>query len=80
MLIGPPISGYQVLLDLKWQNPHELLAEHPTPELRFLLGNKPTANQVNLADVPQHASKKKELEELPNQEMKRVGDPYQLAD
>lgn len=62
------------------QNPHELLAEHHTPELRLLLGNEPTANQVNLADVPQHATRRNELEELLKREMKRVGDPYQLAD
>ena len=66
------------LFNLK-QNPHELLAEHHSPELKVLLKNEPAANQVNLADAAEHASKRRELEQLLKSEMKRLGDPYLLS-
>jgi hypothetical protein len=44
------------------------------------LKHKPVANQVNLADKPEHSAKRKELEELLRTEMKRLGDPYLFAD
>jgi len=67
------------LFDLK-QNPREFLVEHQTHSLVELLGHKPTSEQVNLADDPRHRAKRKELEELLQREMKRLGDPYQLSD
>ncbi len=65
------------LFNLK-QNPHEFLQQHHTPELTALLGIHPTARQTNLAGLPQYAEKRRELEDLLKQEMKRLGDPYTL--
>ncbi len=66
------------LFNLK-ENPHELLAEHHAAEVVALTKNKPAASQVNLVDDPDHAAKRKELEQLLQAEMKRLGDPYALA-
>ncbi len=67
------------LFNLK-DNPNELLIEHHDPELAKLIGNTPTANQVNLADDPQYADKRKEMEALLLAEMRRLNDPYRLWD
>ncbi len=61
------------------ENPKELLAEHHTEQVKRLLGHEPAKNQINLADLPEHAQKRKELEELLKDEMKRLGDPYELS-
>ena len=61
-------------------NPKEFLAEHHAADVAALLKHKPAANQINLADVPEYAAKRKQLEELLKKEMKRLGDPYELAD
>ncbi len=62
------------------ENPHEFLVEHQSPEVVALLHHKPAANQVNLADAPEFAGKRKELEALLKAEMKRLDDPYDLSD
>ena len=67
------------LFDLK-ENPREFLVEHKARAVVGLLGHRPKAEQINLADDPQHAARRKELEDLLRREMKRLGDPYQLAD
>ncbi len=61
------------------ENPHEFLAEHHAPAIKKLLQIAPKKNQVNLADSPQHAAKRQELESLLRSEMNRLGDPYQLS-
>jgi len=63
------------LFDLK-ENPEELLAEHHTSELKRQLGNMPTPLQVDLAENPQYAKKRAELEQLLSEEQRRLGDPY----
>ena len=55
------------------KNPHEFLQEHR--ELRPL-----TDLQLNLADNPKFATKRKELEMLLLKEMKRLNDPFRLWD
>jgi hypothetical protein len=45
-----------------------------------LTGNQPTADQINLANDPRHASKRQELETLLLSEQERLGDPYRLWD
>ena len=67
------------LFDLR-NNPREFLVEHRSPGVTALLGHTPKAEQVNLASSPKHAAKRRELEGLLKREMKRLGDPYQLAD
>ncbi|MDP6557684.1 MAG: sulfatase-like hydrolase/transferase [Pirellulaceae bacterium] len=62
------------------ENPHEFLVQHHAPDLQKLLKSSPKANQVDLAEIPEHAAKRKELETLLHDEMKRLGDPYQLTD
>ncbi|MGD9855623.1 MAG: sulfatase-like hydrolase/transferase [Planctomycetaceae bacterium] len=58
------------------ENPHEFLAEHRAAELTSLLDRHPTPEQINLADLPEYAAKRRELEDLLRTEMERLGDPY----
>jgi len=62
------------------ENPFELLAEHHTPEVVALTGNVPQPNQVDLAEDPRYAGKRRELEELLMDQEERWGDPYRLWD
>ena len=59
-------------------NPREFLKQHHAPELRRLISEAPQKHQVNLADAPEHAGKRRELERLLREEMRRLGDPYEL--
>lgn len=67
------------LFNLK-DNPHELIAEHHDDKVVALTGFKPTPEQVNLADDPKHADKRKEMESLLLAEMRRLHDPYRFWD
>ncbi|TKG96698.1 DUF229 domain-containing protein [Puteibacter caeruleilacunae] len=67
------------LFNLK-ENPNELLKEHHDPKVIELTGNTPGKNQVNLADDPKYAAKRKEMEALLLEEMEKVNDPYRLWD
>ena len=62
------------------ENPDEFLVQHQDPAVTALTGAKPEAHQVNLADDPAYADKRKELEGLLLEEMKKWGDPYRLWD
>jgi arylsulfatase A-like enzyme len=62
------------------ENPHEFLSQHHASGLSDLIGVKPTANQVNLADDKKHAAKRAEMEALLLDEMQRWDDPYRLWD
>jgi len=62
------------------ENPHELLKQHHAEKVIELTGNKPGAQQVNLADLPKYAKKRKELEALLLAEQKRLDDPFRLWD
>ena len=66
------------LFDLR-ANPREFLAEHRSPELSAIVGEALTERQTNLADSPEHAVKRRQLEELLASEMERLGDPYTLS-
>jgi arylsulfatase A-like enzyme len=67
------------LFNLK-ENPNEFLIEHHDSQITSLTGVKPKANQINLADDPTYASKRKEMEDLLLKEMKKWGDPYRMWD
>ena len=67
------------LFNLK-DNPDELLEEHHASEVIALTGNTPQPHQVNLADDPRHAQKRRELEALLLSEQRRLDDPYRLWD
>lgn len=60
-------------------NPHEFLVEHHAADVKRLLGIDPAEKQIDLAESAAYAAKRKELEALLAQEMKRLGDPYSLA-
>ncbi|MEZ6136025.1 MAG: sulfatase-like hydrolase/transferase [Pirellulaceae bacterium] len=62
------------------ENPNELLEEHQAAPVKKLTGNEPRAEQVNLANDPRYASKRKELEALLLAEQIRLDDPYRLWD
>jgi arylsulfatase A-like enzyme len=61
-------------------NPLELLGEHHAQDLIDLVGNKPAAQQRNLADDPRYADQLKKMETLLLQEQQRLDDPYRLWD
>lgn len=67
------------LFNLK-ENPQEFLVEHQAATVAKLLDHSPRPNQIDLAEVAEYAAKRKELESLLQQEMKRLGDPYTLQD
>jgi len=62
------------------ENPYEFLPEHHEPAAVALTGQKALSHQTNLADLPQYAEKRKELEALLLEEMIRHDDPYRLWD
>lgn len=67
------------LFNLK-QNPHEFLSQHAAPDVAKLLRIHPEAQQTDLAEDPNYARQRKELEALLSSEMKRLDDPYTLWD
>jgi arylsulfatase A-like enzyme len=62
------------------ENPQEFLVEHHSPQVAKLLARTPTLEQIDLAEIEQHAAKRQELEQLLKLEMQRLGDPYTLQD
>jgi arylsulfatase A-like enzyme len=60
------------------ENPNELLLEHHQQGIIQLTGNKPSSNQINLAEDPKYSDKLKEMEKLLFSEMEKVGDPYRF--
>ncbi len=67
------------LFNLK-ENPNELTIEHHAEDVVKAVGNRPKANQVDLAKDPRYADKLKQMEALLLSEMERHGDPYRLWD
>ena len=61
------------------ENPHEFLPEHHADDVAELLDHHPEPKQTNLADLPEYAGKRKELEQLLRSEMRRLDDPYTLG-
>ena len=62
------------------ENPDEFLIQHHDPAVVALTGVKPEPHQVNLADDPAYAEKRREMEALLLEEMKKWGDPHRLWD
>jgi arylsulfatase A-like enzyme len=62
------------------ENPDELLIEHHDPKVIAMTGNTPKKNQIDLAEDPKHAAKRKEMEALLLKQMKAWKDPYRLWD
>lgn len=62
------------------ENPHEFIAEHHADETASLVGNQPSAHQVDLAEDPRFLAKRQELEALLLAEQERFDDPYRLWD
>ena len=67
------------LFNLK-DNPEEILIEHHAPEVVAKTGYQPNEKQVNLADDPKFARKRKEMEALLLAEMRRLEDPFRFWD
>ncbi len=67
------------LFNLK-ENPSEFLTEHHHPNVTSLTSANPAPHQVNLADDPKYAEKRRELESLLLSEMRRLDDPWRLWD
>lgn len=67
------------LFNLK-DNPHELLSEHHAAEVAAVTHSTPTIMQRNLADDPDYAAVRTELEALLLEEMTRLHDPERLWD
>jgi arylsulfatase A-like enzyme len=62
------------------ENPHELLVEHHAAEVVALTGNRPLPQQVDLADDPQYAAQRNQLETLLLDLQGQLDDPYRLWD
>ena len=62
------------------ENPHELLEQHHDPEVVRLTGYKPGEWETNLAENPDYAGKRAELEQLLLKQMQLLDDPYRLWD
>ena len=62
------------------ENPNEFLQQHHDAKVAALTGSTPEKNQVNLADDPRYADKRREMESLLLAEMKRLNDPHRLWD
>ena len=65
------------LFDLT-NNPDELLEQHHVDSVEALTHNDPKRTQINLADDPNFAAKRAELEALLLAEMERLDDPYRM--
>ena len=61
-------------------NPSEFLLEHHAKDVVAATGNRPVDTQVDLAEVPEFVEKRKEMEGLLFNEMKRLNDPYRFWD
>ena len=67
------------LFNLK-DNPEEILIEHHASEVVAKTAYQPNEMQVNLADDPKFARKRKEMEALLLSEMRRLEDPFRFWD
>jgi len=67
------------LFDLR-NNPKEFLVEHQADEVAALVGSRPDPSQVDLAELPEYAARRRKLEQLLRDEMQRLGDPYSFAE
>ncbi|MEM8945681.1 MAG: sulfatase-like hydrolase/transferase [Planctomycetota bacterium] len=67
------------LFDLR-KNPYELLSDHHSTDVIKLTGNAPQPHEVDLAEDPNYAKKRAELEALLLAEQQRLDDPYRLWD
>jgi ABC-type taurine transport system ATPase subunit len=61
-------------------NPHELLKQHHVDTVIALTGHTPEVQHRNLADDPQFAEIRQEMEALLLAEQIRLDDPYRLWD
>lgn len=61
------------------ENPDELVEQHHLPANIALTGVTPKAHQTNLARLPEHANKLKEMQELLLAEMRRMEDPFRFS-
>ena len=67
------------LFNLK-DNPEEILIEHHAPDVVAKTGYQPNEKQVNMADDPKFARKRREMEALLLSEMHRLEDPFRFWD
>ena len=79
MIVKVPLQQVRKnqLFNIK-ENPNELLLEHHQQGIIQLTGNKPSSNQINLAEDPKYSDKLKEMEKLLFSEMEKVGDPFRF--
>ena len=64
------------------ENPYEFLKEHHASNVIALTNNPPNYHpmRIDLAEISEHAEKRKVLEALLLKEMQRLNDPYRLWD
>lgn len=62
------------------ENPWELLVEHSTDSCIEQTGNRPGEHQQDIAELPDFAAKRVELERLLKDQQRTWGDPYMLWD
>ena len=59
-------------------NPHEFLTEHHAADVMKLSHAKPSAMQIDLAELDEHADKLAEMKTLLLEEMRRLHDPFRF--
>ncbi|MBA2116540.1 sulfatase-like hydrolase/transferase [Bremerella alba] len=62
------------------ENPHEFLPQHHNKNVIAMTGVTPEKHQTNLANDPNFAAQRQEMETLLQEEMKRLDDPFVLWD
>jgi len=62
------------------ENPNEFIKQHQDAEIVKGTGVTPTKSQTNLADNPKYAAKRKEMEALLLEQMKKHDDPHRFWD
>jgi arylsulfatase A-like enzyme len=75
-----PTGGLHTQLFNLRDNPLEYLADHHDAAVREVSGAAPAPGQRDLADDPDHAAVRAEMEALLLDEMERLDDPYRFSD
>ena len=75
-----PSGGLHTQLFNLAANPHEFVAEHHDSAVADRLATAPSAEQTNLADLPEYEAKRREMEAVLLAQMIEHDDPYRFSD
>jgi len=75
-----PSGGLHTQLFNLRENPHEFLAEHHTALAGSSAASALTPHQRNLAELPDYAAERVEMEAVLLEQMQQHDDPYRFSD